>query len=81
MPSLFHGFIYQERFYMESAEKAILDTLYFRKWISAQDELDLEEVDLNALYEMSQKYPAHVSKMIHNLSNLTERIHEYSPPI
>jgi len=61
-PSLFFGFTYQDRFYMASPEKAILDTLYYRGSIPAQDELELDKVDFNLLSKMAGKYPPSVSR-------------------
>jgi hypothetical protein len=67
-PSLFTGFIYCERFYMASPEKAILDTIYYRRSIPAQDELNLDEVDSEKLLKLADKYPPHVSKILLNLT-------------
>ena len=63
-PALFFGFTYQDRFYMASPEKAILDTLYYRGEIPAQDELELDMVDLNLLSKMANRYPSPVSRTI-----------------
>ncbi len=70
-PSLFFGFTYYDRFYMGSPEKAILDTLYYRGTIPAQDELELDNVDFNLLLKMADRYPSSVSRSVVNLSNLT----------
>ena len=56
--ALFFGFAYCEGFYMASPEKAILDTLYYRGSIAAQDELELDQVDVDLLSKMAEKYPA-----------------------
>ena len=61
---LFFGFTYLDGFYMASPEKAILDTLYYRGVIPAQDELELDMVDFNLLTNMSSKYPLSVSRAI-----------------
>ena len=66
-PSLFFGFTYRDRFYMASPEKAILDTLYYRGMIPAQDELELDKVDFNLLSKMARRYPLSVSRPIVNL--------------
>jgi predicted transcriptional regulator of viral defense system len=63
-PSLFFGFTYVDRFYMASPEKAILDTLYYRGVIPAQDELELDRVDLNLLLKMGSRYPSSVSRLV-----------------
>ena len=66
-PSLFSGFTYRDRFYVASPEKAILDTLYYRGMIPAQDELELDKVDFNLLSKMARRYPLSVSRSIVNL--------------
>ena len=52
---------------MASPEKAILDTLYYRGMIPAQDELELDKVDFNLLSKMARRYPLSVSRSIVNL--------------
>ena len=52
---------------MASPEKAILDTLYYRGMIPAQDELELDKVDFNLLSKMARRYPLSVSRPIVNL--------------
>jgi hypothetical protein len=66
---LFFGFAYLDGFYLASPEKAILDTLYYRGVIPAQDELELDMVDFNLLIKMSGMYPQFVSRTITILSN------------
>jgi len=68
-PSLFFGFTYVDRFYMASPEKAILDTLYYRGIIPAQDELELDGVNFNMLSKMAGLYPPHISRIISGMSN------------
>jgi hypothetical protein len=67
-PSLFFGFTYHDRFFIASPEKAILDTLYYRGAIPAQDELELDELDFNLLSKMANKYPPSVSRAILGLA-------------
>ncbi|MEW6328222.1 MAG: hypothetical protein AB1487_11640 [Thermodesulfobacteriota bacterium] len=69
-PFLFFGFTYHDRFYMATPEKAILDTLYYRGTIPAQDELELDRVDFDLLLKMAEKYPSSVSRPLRDLSNL-----------
>lgn len=69
-PLLFFGFTYQNRHYMASPEKAILDTIYYRKAIPAQDELEIDEVDFNLLSEWAKRFPAYVSRSVRSLSNI-----------
>lgn len=66
-PSLFFGFTRIDNFYMATPEKAILDTLHYRKKLPAADELELDEVDLESLSQMAQKFSSSVSKGLHNL--------------
>jgi len=61
-PSLFFGFTYYDRFYMASPEKAILDTLYYRGTIPAQDELELDNVDSSLLLKIAKRYPSYLSQ-------------------
>lgn len=68
--SLFFGFSYQDRFYMASPEKAILDTLYYRGSIPAPDELELDNVDFNLLSKMANSYPPSVSRSLHLITNI-----------
>jgi len=69
-PSLFSGFIYYDRFYMALPEKAILDTIYYRRSIPAQDELNLDEVDSKNLLKLLDKYPSYVSKILLSLNGI-----------
>lgn len=70
-PSLFFGFTYRDRFYMASPEKAILDTLYYRGAIPAQDELELDNIDFNLLSKMANRYRPSVSRSLLDVSELT----------
>ncbi len=63
--NLYFGFINHGNFYLATPEKAILDTLYYRKAISAFDELDLGGVDYDALFKMAAKFPATVYRAVH----------------
>lgn len=63
--NLFFGFINHDNFYLATPEKAILDTLYYRKAIPAFDELDFDGVDYDALFKMAAKFPLTVSQAVH----------------
>lgn len=63
-PVLFAGFAYADRFYIASPEKAILDTLYYRRVIPAPDELEMDRVDLTLLSNMANNYPPSVSRSL-----------------
>lgn len=69
-PSLFFGFTYQDGFYVAVPEKAILDTLYYRRTLPTWDELDLDTLDPNRILEMADKYPPSVSRSILSLTGL-----------
>lgn len=73
-PSLFFGFNYNDNFYMASPEKAVLDTLYYRKTIPAQDELEIDELDFNSLSKMAGQYPSSVYRALFSLSNFKEKL-------
>jgi len=61
-PALFFGFNRIDNFYMATPEKAILDTFYLRKALPTPDELEMENIDLDALKEMGNKFPKRVLK-------------------
>ena len=65
--NLYFGFINHDNFYMASPEKAILDTLYYRKGFQAFDELDLDGVAFDVLIKMAEKFPTTVSRAVHKL--------------
>jgi len=67
--NLYFGFTNHGNFYLATPEKAILDTLYYRKGIPAFDELDLDSVDYDALFRMAAKFPATVSRAVHTSIN------------
>jgi len=69
-PSLFFGLTYVDRYYIASPEKAILDTLYYRGRIPAQDEVELDRIDFNRLLKMGGGYPKTVLRTISSLSGL-----------
>lgn len=61
---LFFGFIKHDNYYLATPEKAILDTLYYRRMIPAFDELDLDDVDYETLVKMAAKFPSTVSRAV-----------------
>jgi len=63
-PSLFFGFDYQDGFHMATPEKAILDTLYYRKTIPAPDELELDGVRFDLLSKMAEPYSGSVRRWV-----------------
>jgi len=64
---LFFGFIKHDNYYLATPEKAILDTLYYRRMIPAFDELDLDDVDYETLLKMAAKFPSTVSRAVNLL--------------
>ena len=65
---LFFGFIKHDNYYLATPEKAILDTLYYRRMIPAFDELDLDDVDYETLGKMAAKFPSTISRAVHLFS-------------
>ena len=63
--NLYFGFTNHGNFYLATPEKAILDTLYYRKGIPAYDELDLDSMDFDTLSTMAKKFPTTVSRAVH----------------
>jgi len=64
---LFFGFIQHGNYYLATPEKAMLDTLYYRRMIPAFDELDLDDVDYGTLAKMAAKFPSTVSRAVNRL--------------
>jgi hypothetical protein len=60
----FFGFIKRDNYYLATPEKAILDTLYYRRMIPAFDELDLDDVDYETLVKMAAEFPSTVSRAV-----------------
>ena len=69
-PALFFGFTRVDNFYMATAEKALLDTFYFRKALPTPDELEMESLNIISLKEMARKFPRTVLEGITSLLNL-----------
>jgi hypothetical protein len=63
-PALFSGFIRIDDFYIATPEKALLDTLHLRKALPAEDELELDSIDIEAMNQMAQKFPLSVTRML-----------------
>jgi len=63
-PDLFSGFIRIDDFYIATPEKAVLDTLHLRKTLPAEDELELDNIDIEAMNEMAQKFPLSVTRRL-----------------
>ena len=63
-PVLFSGFIRVDDFYIATPEKAVLDTLHLRKSLPAEDELELDSIDIETMNEMAQKFPLSVSRRL-----------------
>jgi hypothetical protein len=57
---------------LATPEKAILDTLYYRRIIPAFDELDFDGVDYDALFKMAANFPATVSRAVHKFISAQE---------
>jgi hypothetical protein len=66
-PTLFSGFIRVDDFYIATPEKAVLDTLHLRKSLPAEDELELNNIDIKTMNEMAQKFPLSVTRRLNPL--------------
>ena len=63
-PALFSGFIRIDDFYIATPEKAVLDTLHLRKSLPAEDELELDNIDIKTINEMAKKFPLSVTRRL-----------------
>lgn len=61
---LFSGFMQVDDFYMATPEKALLDTLHFRKALPAADELEWDVVDKDKLLKMAEPFPHSVTRRL-----------------
>ncbi len=70
---VFFGFQTIDNCNMAVAEKALLDTLYYRKGIlPVEDEMELEGLDHARLMDMAGAYPATVSTAARRLVNVMD---------
>ncbi len=65
--ALFFGYAYQNGFHVASPEKALLDTLYYRRAVPVRDELERDTLDLPTLSRMGARYPGSVSRKVKEL--------------
>jgi hypothetical protein len=65
-PILFSGFIRVDDFYIATPEKAVLDTLYLRKSLPVEDELEPDSIDIETMNEMAKKFPISLSRRLDN---------------
>ncbi len=63
-PALIFGFTRIDDYFIATPEKAVLDTLYFRKSFSFADELELDAIDPDRLKEMAVEYPSTVRQRL-----------------
>jgi predicted transcriptional regulator of viral defense system len=61
---LFTGFTMQDGFSIATPEKALLDTIYFRKGLPVRDELELDGVDFELMRNMAEVYPKRVQVFV-----------------
>lgn len=66
-PALFSGFIRVDDFYIATPEKAILDTLHLRRSLPAEDELELDGIDIEAMNEMAHQFPLSVTRRLDSI--------------
>ncbi len=61
---LFWGYKEEEGYFLATAEKAYLDTLYYHRDPEQWGELEMEALDMDLLRSMAQKFPPQVSKRL-----------------
>ena len=66
-PALFSGFIRIDDFYIATPEKAVLDTLHLRKSLPAEDELELDSIDIKTMNDIAKKFPLSVTRRLDSL--------------
>ena len=64
---LFNGFETKDGFNLAVPEKALLDTIYLRKHIPFEDELELENIDHARSISLAEAFPAVVRKRLVDL--------------
>jgi hypothetical protein len=64
---LFNGFETKDGFNLAMPEKALLDTIYLRKRIPFEDELELESIDHARLMSLAEAFPAATRKRLEDL--------------
>jgi hypothetical protein len=64
---LFNGFETKDGFNLALPEKALLDTIYFRKRIPFEDELEFENIDHTRLMSLAEAFPAAIRKRLAGL--------------
>jgi hypothetical protein len=63
-PRLFSGFENRGGFNLALPEKALLDTIYLRKHAPFADELELDNINKDNLFQLAGAFPAFVKKRI-----------------
>ena len=66
-PRLFNGFETKDGVNLAQPEKALLDTIYLRKHIPFQDELDLDNIQKDKLLSLAELFPTIVRKRLEAL--------------
>jgi len=65
---LYFGFEMKDGYNLATAEKALLDCIYYRHAVPFADELELEELDMNILQKMALSFPVRVRDAIAGLT-------------
>lgn len=66
-PRLFNGFETQDGYNLAGAEKAFLDTIHLRKRVPFADELELDRLDREKLFDLAEKFPKVVQKRLKDM--------------
>ena len=61
---LYFGFESRDGFNLATPEKALLDTIYYRRGMPFAGEMDWDELDADLLREMSKSFPLRVKNII-----------------
>jgi len=59
-PTLFFGYETLKGFYLATPEKALADTLYYRRNLPVADELELEGINRGTLIAVAKKFPSSI---------------------
>ncbi len=69
---LFSGYTIEEGFAIATPEKALLDTIYFRKSLPVQDELELDGVNFDLLRALVDAFPKRVQEYVKRMAKFAD---------
>ncbi len=71
-PRLFNGYEVKDGYNLAVPEKALLDTIYLRKRVPFPDELELDRLDQEKLFDLAEEYPQVVQKRLKDMIQQNE---------